>query len=96
MLNTDCKITGFEVMDIRFPTSKTLDGSDAMNPNPDYSAAYLILKTKCSGFGRPWFDIYNWPGKRYLCGSYQGIYAQGCREKIIGHNRTYGRILENL
>ncbi len=33
------------VKDIRFPTSKTLDGSDAMNPDPDYSAAYVILKT---------------------------------------------------
>jgi L-fuconate dehydratase len=40
-----CEIVGYEVKDIRFPTSKTLDGSDAMNPDPDYSAAYLILKT---------------------------------------------------
>ncbi len=31
--------------DIRFPTSDSLDGSDAMNPDPDYSAAYVILKT---------------------------------------------------
>ena len=31
--------------DIRFPTSNFLDGSDAMNPDPDYSAAYVILKT---------------------------------------------------
>jgi L-fuconate dehydratase len=31
--------------DIRFPTSRNLDGSDAMNPDPDYSAAYVILKT---------------------------------------------------
>jgi L-fuconate dehydratase len=31
--------------DIRFPTSRTLDGSDAMNPDPDYSAAYVIIKT---------------------------------------------------
>src|SRR5690625_6346637 len=38
-------IEGFEVKDIRFPTSQNLDGSDAMNPDPDYSAAYLILKT---------------------------------------------------
>ncbi len=38
-------ITGIEVKDIRFPTSRTLDGSDAMNPDPDYSAAYVILKT---------------------------------------------------
>ncbi len=38
-------ITSIEVKDIRFPTSKTLDGSDAMNPDPDYSAAYVILHT---------------------------------------------------
>ena len=38
-------ITGAEVLDIRFPTSRTLDGSDAMNLDPDYSAAYLILGT---------------------------------------------------
>ncbi|WP_116217059.1 L-fuconate dehydratase [Allomuricauda sp. ARW7G5W] len=38
-------ITALEVRDIRFPTSKSLDGSDAMNPDPDYSAAYVILKT---------------------------------------------------
>lgn len=39
------KITDFETLDIRFPTSLELDGSDAMNPDPDYSAAYLIIKT---------------------------------------------------
>jgi L-fuconate dehydratase len=38
-------IAGAEVLDIRFPTSRTLDGSDAMNLDPDYSAAYLILRT---------------------------------------------------
>jgi L-fuconate dehydratase len=38
-------ITGLEVIDLRFPTSRTLDGSDAMNPDPDYSAAYVILRT---------------------------------------------------
>lgn len=38
-------ITRVEVRDIRFPTSLTLDGSDAMNPDPDYSAAYVILGT---------------------------------------------------
>ncbi len=34
-----------EVMDIRFPTSRSLDGSDAMNPDPDYSAVYVIIHT---------------------------------------------------
>ncbi|MBS1486313.1 MAG: L-fuconate dehydratase [Bacteroidetes bacterium] len=38
-----------EIKDIRFPTSLTLDGSDAMNTDPDYSAAYLILKTNHPG-----------------------------------------------
>lgn len=31
--------------DIRFPTSRSLDGSDAMNTDPDYSAAYVVLET---------------------------------------------------
>jgi L-fuconate dehydratase len=39
------KILGFETHDIRFPTSANLDGSDAMNPSPDYSAAYLVMRT---------------------------------------------------
>jgi L-fuconate dehydratase len=38
-------ITRLDVFDIRFPTSHERDGSDAMNPDPDYSAAYAILRT---------------------------------------------------
>ncbi|MDQ4001415.1 MAG: L-fuconate dehydratase [Actinomycetota bacterium] len=38
-------ITDVVARDIRFPTSQDLSGSDAMNPDPDYSAAYAILKT---------------------------------------------------
>jgi len=38
-------ITRLDAYDIRFPTSRALDGSDAMNPDPDYSAAYVILRT---------------------------------------------------
>ena len=34
-----------DTFDVRFPTSKFLDGSDAMNPDPDYSAAYLRVRT---------------------------------------------------
>lgn len=41
----DFKVTKIETKDVRFPTSENLDGSDAMNPDPDYSAAYVILKT---------------------------------------------------
>jgi L-fuconate dehydratase len=39
------RITAIETFDVRFPTSRELDGSDAMNPDPDYSAAYAIAKT---------------------------------------------------
>jgi L-fuconate dehydratase len=38
-------IVGFDTFDVRFPTSRTLDGSDAMNQSPDYSAAALVLRT---------------------------------------------------
>ncbi|MEU6510971.1 L-fuconate dehydratase [Streptomyces sp. NPDC046942] len=38
-------ITAVDTHDIRFPTSRELDGSDAMNPDPDYSAAYVVLRT---------------------------------------------------
>ncbi|WP_423066899.1 L-fuconate dehydratase [Devosia sp. CN2-171] len=39
------KITSLRTYDLRFPTSAALDGSDAMNPDPDYSAAYVVLTT---------------------------------------------------
>lgn len=43
------RITDLRVFDLRFPTSQSLDGSDAMNPDPDYSAAYVILDTDSGG-----------------------------------------------
>ena len=39
------KIVKLSTYDLRFPTSDHLDGSDAMNPDPDYSAAYVIIET---------------------------------------------------
>ncbi|MCX4583276.1 enolase C-terminal domain-like protein [Streptomyces sp. NBC_01481] len=44
-------VTEFEVHDIRFPTSEQLDGSDAMNPDPDYSAAYVVMRATDGGEG---------------------------------------------
>jgi L-fuconate dehydratase len=43
------EISALETYDIRFPTSRSLDGSDAMNPDPDYSAAYVVLRTNDPG-----------------------------------------------
>jgi len=38
-------ITSIELVDLRFPTSDSSDGSDAVNKDADYSAAYLRLVT---------------------------------------------------
>ena len=49
------KIIDVHVADIRFPTSLHSDGSDAMNPDPDYSATYVTLITN-SAFNGNGFD----------------------------------------
>jgi L-fuconate dehydratase len=43
------KLKDIFVHDLRFPTSRTLDGSDAMNPAPDYSAAYVQIDSGQAG-----------------------------------------------
>jgi len=50
---TDLRITDVRVIDLRFPTSRESIGSDAVNKDPDYSAAYCILETNqgLRGFG---------------------------------------------
>jgi L-fuconate dehydratase len=45
LTTTSARITAVDTYDVRFPTSRELDGSDAMNPDPDYSAAYVVLRT---------------------------------------------------
>ncbi|MFC4945972.1 enolase C-terminal domain-like protein [Pseudonocardia sp. GCM10023141] len=42
---TTPRIVAVRTLDVRFPTSRELDGSDAMNPDPDYSAAYVVIET---------------------------------------------------
>ncbi|MFL6118426.1 enolase C-terminal domain-like protein [Actinophytocola sp.] len=46
-------IAAVDAVDVRFPTSRELDGSDAMNPEPDYSATYVTVRTSAGrqGFG---------------------------------------------
>ncbi|AJF70237.1 L-fuconate dehydratase [Streptomyces vietnamensis] len=48
MPDPTARITSIDTYDVRFPTSRELDGSDAMNPDPDYSAAYLVLRTSAA------------------------------------------------
>ncbi|MFI7551448.1 enolase C-terminal domain-like protein [Micromonospora sediminimaris] len=45
------RISSVETIDVRFPTSRHRDGSDAMNPFPDYSAAYVVLRTSADAEG---------------------------------------------
>jgi L-fuconate dehydratase len=45
------RISSVDLLDVRFPTSRHRDGSDAMNPFPDYSAAYLVLRTTAGAEG---------------------------------------------
>jgi L-fuconate dehydratase len=45
------KVISLDVHDVRFPTSRRLDGSDAMNPDPDYSVAYVVLHTDTGAEG---------------------------------------------
>ncbi|MCM4081208.1 enolase C-terminal domain-like protein [Paractinoplanes hotanensis] len=45
------RILSIDTFDIRFPTSRHRDGSDAMNPFPDYSAAYIVLRTTAGAEG---------------------------------------------
>ncbi len=46
---TGSRIVALDCYDVRFPTSLEHDGSDAMNPDPDYSAAYAVLRTDAEG-----------------------------------------------
>lgn len=46
---TNTRIIALDVFDIRFPTSDHLDGSDAVHTDPDYSAAYVVLRTDVPG-----------------------------------------------
>src|SRR5882757_6825362 len=78
-------ITEIETHDVRFPTSRTLDGSDAVNVDPDYSAAYVILHTDSPGLEGHGLTFTNGRGNDVACAA---IKALGPRVK--------GRTLESI
>ncbi len=78
-------ITEIETHDVRFPTSRTLDGSDAVNVDPDYSAAYVILRTDSPGLEGHGLTFTNGRGNDVACAA---IEALGPRVK--------GRTLESI
>tara|TARA_R110002124_G_scaffold114535_61_gene269887 strand:+ start:2493 stop:3761 length:1269 start_codon:yes stop_codon:yes gene_type:complete len=72
------KITSLTTHDLRFPTSAALDGSDAMNPDPDYSAAYVVLGSdgELAGHGLS-FTIGR--GNEVVCAAIAAL-----RERVVG------------
>src|SRR3981189_3664518 len=73
-------ITALDTLDVRFPTSRELDGSDAMNPDPDYSAAYLVLRTD-AGDGLEGDGLTFPIGRRH---GVQGAGIEALREHVVG------------
>src|SRR5882762_8810858 len=67
------KITGIETHDVRFPTSRTLDGSDAVNVDPDYSAAYVILHTDHPGIEGHGLTFTNGRGNNVVCAAIESL-----------------------
>lgn len=64
------RITSIKTYDFRFPTSESLSGSDAMNPDPDYSSAYVEIETDADdGINGVGFVFTIGRGKRRGCES---------------------------
>ena len=67
------RITKLKALDIRFPTSTHLDGSDAMNTAPDYSAAYCIVETDCPGLTGHGLTFTSGRGNELCCGAIEAL-----------------------
>ena len=83
-------IVDLTAMDIRFPTSRALDGSDAMTEAPDYSAAYVVLRTDSS-------DGMNGHGMTFTTGRGNELCVAGIealRPLVVG--RTLESLTEDL
>jgi hypothetical protein len=81
-------ITGVRVEDVRFPTSATADGSDAMNKDADYSAAYVVLETDAADPADPGRTLGGY-GLTFTIGRGNDIVAEAARQqaaKLIGRD----------
>ncbi len=75
------RITDIRVFDLRFPTSQHLDGSDAMNPDPDYSAAYVILDTDREGLAGHGLTFTIGRGNEICCAAIEAM-----RHLVVGQD----------
>ncbi len=71
-MSTPDRIARLEVHDVRFPTSRTLAGSDALNLDPDYSATYVVVRTDddAAGYG---LAFTNGRGNELCCGAVRAL-----------------------
>ena len=83
-------ITSAETIDIRFPTSLEADGSDAMNPDGDYSASYVVLHTDgLDAAGQPLAGY----GITFTIGRGNDIVCMAAQEIV---NRLIGRDVDQM
>ena len=73
------RIVNLRTLDVRFPTSQQLDGSDAMNPDPDYSAAYVILETDVPGMEGHGLTFTIGRGNEICCAAIEAL-----RDRVVG------------
>lgn len=86
-------ITGVRVEDVRFPTSVTADGSDAMNKDADYSAAYVVLETDIPDPTDPRGATLGGYGLTFTIGRGNDIVAEAARQQAVA---LVGRDVDEL
>ncbi|YCI04483.1 L-fuconate dehydratase [Ensifer sp. D2-11] len=90
------RITDLRVFDLRFPTSASLDGSDAMNPDPDYSAAYVILDTDRPGLAGHGLTFTIGRGNDICCMAIEAMRHLVVGQDISGILKQPGRFWRHL
>ncbi|GLQ53369.1 L-fuconate dehydratase [Devosia nitrariae] len=77
------RITGLTTHDLRFATSQSLDGSDAMNPDPDYSAGYVVLETDEPGLSGHGLTFTIGRGNEVVCKAIEAL-----ARRVVGLDLT--------
>jgi L-fuconate dehydratase len=92
-------ISSLETRDIRFPTSRDLDGSDAMNTDPDYSASYVELCTDdpngLSGHGFVFTIGRGNDVQTAACAALRHLVVGRCVDEVVGDLGSFARSLTN-
>jgi hypothetical protein len=82
-------ITSYSIHDVRFPTSLQKDGSDAMNKSPDYSGAFIILRTNIPNLKAYGMTFTSGSGNEVVC-----VAMETLAKRIVG--KSLAAITENM